>query len=273
MSREVARARRPQRSGRAAIDVDSVALPAFGLSDEHAPGEAAPHAHAKHQLLYAERGTLELTADGARWLLPPERAAWIGAGVEHSVKWLSAVSLRTVYFARGAALVPGARCAVFTAVPLAREMIAWAMHWGPERASEGRAESAFFAALAALAGTWAESPLPFSLPVARSQELARALEHVLARLGEDVDVAQTARAAGVSERTLARRFQDETGMGFRAFVGKARMLRAMALLAAPGARVTDVALAVGFESPAAFTRAFEAFAGERPKDYRRSGRG
>ncbi len=32
--------------------------------------------------------------------------------------------------------------------------------------------------------------------------------------------------------------------------------------------MTDTALAVGFESPAAFTRAFTEFAGENPKDFR-----
>jgi AraC-like DNA-binding protein len=177
-----------------------------------------------------------------------------------------------VYFAGNAPLVPATRCAVFTAVPLVREMMAWAMRWGPERSSEAPIESAFFTALGALACTWAESPLPFSLPVAKSPELSRALDYMLAHLDEDVDITQTAKVAGMSTRTLARRFQDEMGMGFREVVRKARMLRAMELFAAPSARVTDVALAVGFDSPAAFTRAFAAFSGQRPKDYCKASR-
>jgi AraC family transcriptional regulator len=50
-------------------------------------------------------------------------------------------------------------------------------------------------------------------------------------------------------------------------------MRATELLAEEGARVTGVALAVGFESPAAFSRAFEAFLGESPRDYRARLRG
>jgi AraC-like DNA-binding protein len=47
------------------------------------------------------------------------------------------------------------------------------------------------------------------------------------------------------------------------------MLRAMALLAAPGQSIQDTATAVGFESLSSFTRAFTQFGGETPSSYRR----
>ena len=46
------------------------------------------------------------------------------------------------------------------------------------------------------------------------------------------------------------------------------MLRAMALLAAPGQSVQQTATAVGFDSLSAFTRAFSQFCGETPSTYR-----
>jgi AraC-like DNA-binding protein len=48
-----------------------------------------------------------------------------------------------------------------------------------------------------------------------------------------------------------------------------RMLRAMALLAAPGQSVQDTSWAVGFDSLSSFTRAFTQFCGETPTTYRK----
>ncbi len=47
------------------------------------------------------------------------------------------------------------------------------------------------------------------------------------------------------------------------------MLRAMALLAAPGQSVQDTSTAVGFDSLSSFTRAFTQFCGETPTTYRK----
>lgn len=259
---------RPKITGH--VDVDAVPLSAFGLADERDPSVADAHAHDKHQLLYAERGSLELVTLGGKWLLPPQRAAWIGAGVEHSVRFRSSASLRTVYFDRRVPLVPEVECVVFAVTPLAREMILKAMDWGPERRTAAPAEEAFFRALGALAAEWASDPLPFCLPLATSPELGRAMDFVVEKMAEPLTIAEVARHAGLSVRTLARRFQDEAATSFRDYLQKARMMRATELLAEEGARVTDVALSVGFESPAAFTRAFEAFLGQSPRDYRRS---
>jgi AraC-like DNA-binding protein len=47
------------------------------------------------------------------------------------------------------------------------------------------------------------------------------------------------------------------------------MLRAMALLAAPGQSVQATSSAVGFENLSSFTRCFSQFCGETPSAYRK----
>ena len=59
------------------------------------------------------------------------------------------------------------------------------------------------------------------------------------------------------------------GLPWRAYLLHARMLRAMALLAAPGQSVQETSTAVGFVSLSAFTRAFTQFCGETPTTYRK----
>jgi AraC-like DNA-binding protein len=86
---------------------------------------------------------------------------------------------------------------------------------------------------------------------------------------ESVTASDVGRAVAVSERTLRRLFQDTLGMPWRTYLLHARMLRAMALLAAPGQSVQETSTAVGFDSLSAFTRAFAQFCGETPSTYRK----
>lgn len=258
----------PDPSTRSTVDIDAVSLPAFGLEDDYGPLVSAWHTHNKHQLLYAAVGTLQLEVEGSQWFLPPQRAAWISARVRHRVRALTHVALRTVYLSPRLKEAPPEPCLVFAATPIAREMILYAMRWGPDRAAHDATARAFFGALAALSSEWSQAALPFRLPTARSPELARAMQYAIEELAGAPSVEEAARHAGLSTRTLARRFADEAQTSWRQFLHHARMMRAMELLAAPGARVTETALAVGFDSPGAFTRAFEEFTGEKPKDYR-----
>jgi AraC-like DNA-binding protein len=147
-------------------------------------------------------------------------------------------------------------------------MILYAMRWPHDRAADDRVASRFFPALGALVGEWASSPHPFHLPVARSPELEKATAFVWEHLGEPLGVERVAKAAATSVRTLARRFESELSLSFRAYLGAARMLYAMDRLAQRDARVTDIALEVGFASPSAFTAAFTEFVGEPPTAYR-----
>lgn len=208
---------------------------------------------------------MRLWVDDAQWLLPPGRAAWIPARRRHRVE-SGSLRLRTVYLhpsrVRGAPREAG----VFVASPLAREMILQAMRWGPAQPGDAVAR-AFFGALAALCPEWSAGREPFRLPVARSPELRRVLQWTLEHLDRGPRVEQAARAAGMSPRSLARRFAEETGTTWRRFLHDARMLEAMQRLAEPGTRVGEVADALGFRSAGAFCNAFKAFVGCSPQRY------
>ena len=64
-------------------------------------------------------------------------------------------------------------------------------------------------------------------------------------------------------------FAETLGLPWRRYLLHARMLRAMALLAAPGQSVQETSTAVGFDSLSAFSRAFTQFCGETPSTYRK----
>src|SRR6202161_1470651 len=56
------------------------------------------HMHREAQLVYAARGTMQVTTPGGRWLVPPDRAVWVPALLEHSIDVLADIDMRTLYF-------------------------------------------------------------------------------------------------------------------------------------------------------------------------------
>lgn len=251
------------------VDVDAARAPAFGLLDELRPFRSEWHQHRRHQILYAVRGLLHLEVAGDSWMLPPHRAAFLAAGTPHRVFADRPVSLRTVYLSPRLVRGPGWDCRVFTVAPLAREMLLYAMRWSHKSDPRDPLLRPFFTTLATLALEWSEQgALPFRLPLARSAELRRAARLVRSKLCDPIGIVDLARAAALSERTLRRRFLDELGMSPRDYLHTARMLAALDRLADPAVPITEVALAVGFATPSAFSHAFTGFVGESPRTYR-----
>src|ERR1700719_5271473 len=56
------------------------------------------HLHREAQLVYAARGTMQVTTPKGRWLVPPDRAVWVPARFEHAIDVLADIEMRTLYF-------------------------------------------------------------------------------------------------------------------------------------------------------------------------------
>ncbi len=56
------------------------------------------HMHREAQLVYAARGTMQVTTPKGRWLVPPDRAVWVPAKLEHAIDVLADIEMRTLYF-------------------------------------------------------------------------------------------------------------------------------------------------------------------------------
>ncbi|KMS85643.1 hypothetical protein ACZ91_41445 [Streptomyces regensis] len=88
------------------------------------------------------------------------------------------------------------------------------------------------------------------------------------RVEEPLTLAQLARQANISERSLVRKFRRETGMSVFAWITRERLNRAKALLETTDYRVIEIASMVGFGSYEAFRRNFEADVGVTAVAYR-----
>lgn len=221
-----------------------------------------------HYLLYASSGAMRLEHDGSAWALPPARAALVTAGVPLRLLVNQNMSVCSVLFAMDFAPAPMAPLAVFEMSSLARELI---LECGREAEREqplsdyGRN---LFRALQTTAWRLAETPSPATMPIGRSPSVMRALALSQEHLSETLRFEDLAQLAGQTPRTLARKLAAEIGMSWGQILQKMRMIRAIELLAETKAPITEVALAVGYQSLSAFNAAFRGFTGQTPTAYR-----
>jgi len=88
-------------------------------------------------------------------------------------------------------------------------------------------------------------------------------------LSEDVGLQALADLVRLSRFHFCRAFRHTTGHTPHQYLMRLRIEKARQLLADPRLSVTDVALAVGYQTPSAFTQAFRSVLGVTPTVYRR----
>jgi AraC-like DNA-binding protein len=238
--------------------------PVVGLAERYAAGAAIPrHQHPVGQLVFAASGVMTVTTPAGAWVVPPLRAVWLPPRTVHGIRMTGPVAVRMVYVATShTGDLPAAPCVVQVSA-LLRECILRLMELPAARPADGPGTRLVAVLLDEIRGAEA-APLHLPRPAdARARRIVRALE---ADPTDRRPLAAWARTAGASTRTLARLFQRETGLGFRAWRQQLRLLRGLERLAA-GDAVTRVALDVGYDSPSAFVAAFRRALGTSPGRY------
>jgi AraC-like DNA-binding protein len=155
------------------------------------------------------------------------------------------------------------RCQVVDMPPLLRELILKAIAL-PALYDEASAEGRLMQVILDQVETLEIAPL--HLPLPRHPRLAPILDALLLHPQDDRDLDTWGRQLGASGRTLARLFQRETGMTFRAWRQQARLLAALSRLAAREP-VSTVALDLGYDSLSAFIAMFRRATGTTPGRY------
>jgi AraC-like DNA-binding protein len=157
-----------------------------------------------------------------------------------------------------------ATCEVLEVTPLLRELIARATELPLEYDLRGQAGRLMRLLLDELAGL---ARLPYHLPMPRTAPLAAICRRLLDTPDDAATLQEIARGDGLSSRTLARHFRRHTGMSFAAWRRRARLLRALGLIA-EGRPIVEVALELGYESPSAFSAMFRRELGAPPSSFR-----
>lgn len=111
-----------------------------------------------------------------------------------------------------------------------------------------------------------------ALALLSDTRMARAWQAMLDDPARPWSVSELAALANQSRATFARNFAALAGTSPGAMLTRLRMEKARTLLRTSTLSLNAVALEVGYESPAAFSRAFRQCHGEAPGRYRQAGR-
>ena len=133
------------------------------------------HSHEVHQIEYAIGGVVEVETDTAHYLLPPQQAAWLPAGLDHQATMNPDVKTVAVMFDPTLVAAPGDRAGILAVSPLIREMMIYALRWPIDRADGDGESDGFFRTLANLVSEALDHEAPLSLPTCDHPIVAAAM--------------------------------------------------------------------------------------------------
>jgi len=239
-----------------------------------------PHHHPWPQLTLSMRGVVRVTTARGTIIVPPARAVWVPAGVEHSIDVVEDAELRTVYLH---ALQPSPQpcwrgCVVLEMGGLLQALLqsldTAPDHGTHEPAEPQRAGHCAHEQLVAplLHAEMARAPqvrmgVPLPDALTGDKRLRALCQSVLRAPARNATLAEWAGESGASERTAARLFRSELGLSWQQWRQQALLAHALPLLAR-GMPVAHVAAASGYASDSAFIAMFRSAMGRSPRHFR-----
>ena len=225
------------------------------------------HMHREAQLVYAARGTMQVTTPKGRWLVPPDRAVWVPALLAHSIDVLADIDMRTLYFdlAWLARKYRGADLDIEFVVRVSALLHETILALFDGRKDKTRTE--LLIELAILELQQSDDSATF-IPLPQEPRCRRAANIVLDDPTAPHEIETLAREVGASVRTLSRLFTSETQLSFKSWRQRARIAAAVERLSTQaGVSIKQVASDLGYASVPAFSHAFRQVTGRTPKEF------
>lgn len=244
-------------------DYDLAKRPVVGLTDEYPAAFVDPlHSHDRIQFLYASSGVMSVVTETTSFVVPPQRAVWLPAGVKHEVSCRGPVSLRTLYIDPRYDSDPPL-CRVIEVSDFLKALILEVVTFTHDydiAGREGRIVGVLLDEIQAMPNA------PYRAPMPADPRLLRVCKAILANPADQRDIDDWASLAGMGRRTFTRSFRSATGMSVAVWRQQVRLMEALSMLAS-GMPITSVAFDVGYESPSAFTAMFHRAFGVPPSLY------
>ncbi|HEY9078934.1 helix-turn-helix transcriptional regulator [Magnetovibrio sp.] len=246
------------------LDWEDVPRPIVIRPHDMVRGEEVPlHRHRRGQLVYAHKGLALVTTAHGAWVMPPNRAVWVPGNLDHGVKAITDTAMASLFVTPGTVANLPRTCAVVEVPKLLRELILHANGFADrydDNGPEGRVIAVIIDMLESL------KEVPLHLPMPRDARLKRIAEAIVEAPADTRNQSEWAKHYGVSVRTLARQFPEQTGMSFGQWRQQARLMAALGRLA-DGEPVVSVALDLGYASQSAFIAMFKKALGVTPGQY------
>ena len=246
------------------FDADGITSPVIGMrvAATHHGDEVPLHQHRQGQLVLALRGGVICDVPGKTWMVPPQCAVWIPWGMPHSVRATANAQISYLFVQPGAAQLPD-HCCTLAVTPLVREL---ALHFAdqPEQYAADSPTGRKATVLLEELGTLPKEHL--HLPTSSEPRIQTLAKRLFDHPADRRTLAQWGKTLAMSERSLARLIQQETGLTFGRWRRQLHLIIAMQQLSA-GQSVQRVAEHLGYDSVTAFITMFRKSVGKPPGRY------
>lgn len=243
-------------------DTDHRPATALRVEVDHKDAEQPVHRHRKGQLVMALHGGVTCEVPNAMWMVPPHHAVWVPGGMLHSNRATDNARIYFLFIAPDAARMPE-ECCTLAVTPLVRELILYLADQDPAYSLEGPTARLVTVLLEQLTIARVEQ---LHLPVSQHPKIRHIMSVLAADPADRRTLAQWADGLALSERSLARLIQRETGLTFGRWRQQLHLIVALRQLAS-GAAVQQVAGNLGYESVTAFIIMFKKALGQPPAQY------
>jgi AraC-like DNA-binding protein len=246
-------------------DSDTPVL-AYAFKRQTDEGWTPEHSHQRGQLVALTHGLLIVETESQRWMFPSGRCAWTPPNCLHAA--------RSVGGAAGAMVdlspkmchgLPKTPC-TFNSSELLFAIVHRMVEWDL-RAPLNPAKKHLIATLRDEIRQPDAQPLRLTIPT--DERLARVTDALLEDVADDRTLDAWADLAGMGRRTFMRAFSAQAGMSFGRWRQQGRLFAALEMLAQRKS-VTEVAIAVGYDSVSAFIEMFRTMLGTTPHTYFRA---
>jgi AraC-like DNA-binding protein len=239
---------------------------AYDFKRRMVEGWTPEHSHHRGQLIALTQGLLIVETENERWLFPSQRCAWTPPNCKHAARSVGGAAGSMVDLSpemcRG---LPNTLCVFNTSellFAIVHRMVGWDL-----RQPLDAAKKHLIATLRDEIRKPERQPLRLTIP--REERLARVADALLDDVADDRTLDDWAHLAGMARRTFMRAFSVQTGMSFGRWRQQARLFAALEMLA-QNKSVTEVAIAVGYDSVSAFIEMFRTMLGTTPQKYFRA---
>lgn len=218
------------------------------------------HDHPQHQIVWAARGVLAVNVQDWHWILPPTRGLWVPAGTVHRTGASGETDMRGIFLEPSRSTIAWRHPTMFTVSGLLRELFEHLTVGDVDAAERARAEAVVFDLMKPA------EVVPIGARMPTDPRALRIAETLLATPADGRPLRDFCELASASERTLARVWVAETGLGFGRWRTQIRLAAALPLLA-DNAPLAGVAHRVGYATASAFIAAFRREVGISPGRY------
>ncbi|MDA7746154.1 helix-turn-helix transcriptional regulator, partial [Psychromonas sp.] len=211
-----------------------------------------PHSHPRGQLLWAEKGVLRVTSEKSVWVVPSTHAIWIPSHQHHQVSSETKSTIRNLYIDPSYPIRRAEKSVIMlTMTPLMREIIL-KLSDHKNRLSEQSSKNLGLVAIDEL-----EILEPFynEIHAGHDPRLQRLISYLVQNPNQTRSLTDLSHSVGASVRTIERLFKAETGMTFRQWRSRFKLMNSLVQFT-QGKNSTAVAHELGYKSVSSFIATF-----------------